>query len=346
MVPGMTNNSERAERPSAATKRLVQGLLAAAMITAAITGSLHMRAALSEQPSGRDPLPVAAVSYQRQAGYNRDVSYLGLIVAGRKSDLGFELAGTIETAPPRPGTPVEPGALLATLDQASLQARREATAAELEQAGIELELARIKAARQKELIGSGAVSREVYDETRLRSSALEARAAATAALLRSIDINLEKSRLLAPYTGVVTDRHAHEGAVVNPGSVVVSILETTGQEAHIGVTASRAAMLEVGEHYPLTLRDTDFEAQLLTIRPDINPVTRTTTAVFALPADITALDGESVLLSLEEMVSGVGGWLPIEALQEDKRGLWMVLRIDTGSAETRVVREAVEIIEV
>ncbi len=346
MVSGMSDSSTRSRRGSGAAGRLIKGLLAAALITAAITGSLHMRAALSELPAQREPLPVMTVPYQLQPGYTREAAYLGLVVAGRKADLGFELAGTLQTAPPRPGTLVERGEVIAALDASSLRARREATAAELEQARIELELARITAGRQKELIAGGAVSREAYDQTRLRSSALESRLGAMTAQLRMIDIDLEKSRLLAPYTGVVADRYVHQGAVVNPGAPVVRLVETTGQEAHIGIPASRAATLEVGQHYRLSVRNIEYQAELLSVRPDVNPITRTTTAVFAVPGEIAALDGESALLSLEEPVRASGGWLPMEALQEGKRGLWMVLRIDDTSGETRAVREAVEVIEI
>ncbi|MCB1841646.1 MAG: efflux RND transporter periplasmic adaptor subunit [Halioglobus sp.] len=324
----------------------LKGLLAALGVLALITTALYMRAALSDPPPERAPLPVDTVVYQVRDSYQRDASYLGLVTAGRKTDLGFEIGGTLDNAPPRPGSPVEAGDVIGELDQSSLLAQRDATAAQLEQARVELQLARLNAERQKALIDSGAVSREAYDDTRLRSLALESRVQAMAAQLRIIEINLEKSRLLAPYSGVIADRYADQGAVVNPGTAVVRLVETRAREAHIGVPAGRAATLEVGQQYLLTVRETTFPAELLSIRPDINARTRTTTAVFGLPDAVAAMDGESVLLTLEETVPRTGGWLPMDALQEGKRGLWMVLVVDTQNGEHRAVREAVEIIEV
>ena len=41
--------------------------------------------------------------------------------------------------------------------------------------------------------------------------------------------------------GVIADRYVSQGAVVSPGTPVVRLVETTAQEAHIGVAPARAA---------------------------------------------------------------------------------------------------------
>lgn len=322
------------------------GALAAVAIVTLVTGLLFARVALSGDPSPRAPLPVDTINYTATDGYDRVVSYLGLVTAGRRAALGFEIPGTIDSPPLRPGTPVVQGDVIATLESSGLQARRAATSAQLEQARAELELARLNAKRQRDLIESGAVSREVYDETRLRARALEAQVDAVEAQLNSIDIELGKSRLIAPYDGVVADRFTHQGAVVNPGVPVVRLVEVAGKEAHIGVAARLAPELVPGQRYRLRLREQPFDAELLSVRPDVNPRTRATTAVFALPGDIQALDGEAVTFEFTETVEEAGGWLPIAALQEGNRGIWTVLRIETQEGQTRTVREAVEVLEI
>jgi RND family efflux transporter MFP subunit len=320
---------------------------AAALIAATVTFVLHARVAMTGDPPGAGAaLTVAAVSYREQESYERPVSYLGLVVAGRKADLGFEIPGQVASLPLRQGTPVAAGDLIAALDDATLQARRRATAADLERVRAELELAQLKSGRQRELQDSGAVSREAFDETRLRARALAAQVEAVAAQLASIDIELQKSKLVAPYAGVIADRYVSQGAVVSPGVPVVRLVETTAQEAHIGVAPARAAALVAGERHPLTLRGEPFEAELLSVRPDVDPVTRAATAVFAIPPRILALDGEPVSLTLTESVAAAGGWLPIAALQEGQRGVWTVLRLAPEADRFRTVREAVEVLDV
>jgi RND family efflux transporter MFP subunit len=324
----------------------VIGVAVAIAIVAALTALQRARVAQDEEPQPRTPLPVSTILYQSQDSYQRKVSYLGLVVAGRKANLGFEIPGQISTLPLRQGSPVQRGDIIATLDDAALQARRKATAADLEQARAELELAQLKARRQRELSETGAVSKQAYDETRLQARALGSRVEAVSARLASIDIELEKSSLIAPYDGVIADRYVSQGAVVSPGTPVVRLLETVGQEAHIGVSASRVGSLQAGNRYSLKLRDASFQAELLSVRPDVDPLTRATTAVFAIPEGVAALDGEPLTLELEEPVYMAGGWLPIAALLEGQRGVWTVLRIEPAGDSYRTAREAVEVLEI
>lgn len=322
------------------------GVAAAALLVLGLTGILHARFAMGDKPAERIPLTVSATGYQLQDSYQREVSYLGLVAAGRKARLGFEASGTIAELPWREGSPVAKGQLIARLDDASLQANYRATSADLAQARSELELAKLKARRQSDLRETGAVSREAFDETRLRAQALESRVEAVAARLRSIEIQIEKATLRAPYSGVIADRFVHEGAVVNPGTPVVQFLETAGREANIGVAVAKARALEVGKQYTLKLRGNAFTSALLTVRPDVDPVTRVTTAVFAIPDGIDAVDGEPITLTMQETVQARGGWLPIAALLESSRGLWTVLRLEDSPEGMRTAREAVEVLEI
>ena len=322
------------------------GFGAAIMIVVGLTLGLHTRFAMGDKPTPRIPLTVETVEYQLQSAYEREVSYLGLITAGRKANLGFESAGTIAELPWREGSPIEKGQLIARLDDASLQASYSAISADLEQARSELELANLRAKRQKDLRESGSVSREAFDETRLRAQARSSRVEAVSSRLRSIQIQIDKTSLRAPYTGIIADRFLHEGAVVNPGTPVVRFIETAGREANIGVAVNKARGLIIGNPYQLKLHGKSFTSTLLSVRPDVDPITRVTTAVFAIPQGIDAVDGEPVTLSMQEEVSSSGGWLPIASLLQSSRGLWNVLRLETTPEGTRTARETVEVLEI
>ena len=200
----------------------------------------------------------------------------------------------------------------------------------------------------RELGDIGSTSGNDRDQA-LRSQPIDClidRCAADAKLsLQTIQIQLDKTRLRAPYDGTIADRFIHEGTVVNPGTPVVRFIESAGREANIGVAVSRSDSLVPGNTYTLTLRDRSFPSTLLTVRPDVDPVTRVMTAVFSIPAEILAVDGEPVSLALTQSVAARGGWLPIAALLEGNRGLWTVLRIERNGGAT-TVREAVEVLEI
>ena len=321
-------------------------ILTAIVATTGLTLSLYARVANSEAKQETAPLPVMATHYSVQPYFERESSYLGLVQAGRKTVLGFELPGLLSHLNVKEGTAVAEGDVIAVLDESKLQARRDATSADLRRVNIELELANIKARRQKNLSNTGAVSKEAYDETRLVALALMSQVDSVQAQLDGIEIDLQKSILRAPYTGVIADRYLHEGAVVMPGTPVVKLMETDRREAHIGVAVEHIDQLVTGSNHTLLLRRNSVQATLLSLRPDVDPVTRTATAVFSLPENIAALDGEPVTLELAQAVYMEGGWLPIAALMEGQRGIWTVLQIVGREGEQHAIREAVEVLEI
>ena len=320
-------------------------IIGALALTAILTSALYARVALSGDVQVSKPMPVMATTYVMQKSYARESSYLGLVEAGRKTVLGFEMPGLLAELKVEEGSPISAGEIIAVLDEAKLKSSRNATVADLKRVEIELERANIKARRQKNLIDTGAVSREAYDDTRLIAQALRAQVDAVEAQLDSIDIDLQKSVLRAPYSGVIADRYLDEGAVVSPGTPVVKLIETDRREAHIGVTVEHIEMLKPGSEHTLSLRQTPLQATLLSVRPDVNPVTRTATAVFSLPRELVALDGEPISLDLPQTVYMEGGWLPISALLDGQRGMWTVLQIIERDGRQVTVREAVEVME-
>jgi RND family efflux transporter MFP subunit len=320
--------------------------LIALVLTTSLTLILYARVAIPDEATASKPLPVAATTYVVQQSYERESSYLGLVQAGRKTVLGFELPGLLKELKVQEGSAIAAGDIIASLDEAKLQSRRNTIVADLKRVNIDLELARIKARRQRNLSNTGAVSKEAYDETRLVAQALLAQVDSVQAQLDSIDIDLQKSVLRAPYTGVIADRYLDEGAVVSPGTPVVKLMETERREAHIGVAVEHIKLLVPGSQHQLQLRHVAVRATLLSVRPDVDPVTRTATAVFALPDEVFALDGEPITLELAQAVYMEGGWLPIAALMEGQRGVWSVLQIVSQDGVHRTVREAVEVLEV
>ena len=320
-------------------------VLAIALVVA-LTALLNLRVSAAADGASRVPLPVAAQRFLTQSGYDRPVSFIGLVRAGRVSNLGFELPGTVATLVVREGSVVREGDMLAQLDTAQLRSRREAVAADLQRVEAELELARIKEKRQRNLQATGAVSEEASDETRLRAKALAAQLASVKARLRGLDIDLEKSQLLAPYSGVVAERLVNGGAVVSAGTPVVRLVASDRREAHIGVAAEQTSLLTPGESYTLKLRATSFSALLRSIRPDIDPRTLTATAVFELPDEVQGLEGEPVDLVLTERVEMTGAWVPLSALIEGERGLWTIMEVIKQGDENVARRQVVEILDV
>ena len=193
----------------------------------------------------------------------------------REVDMAFRVGGRISGIAVEEGAKVKPGQPLATIDTATLDSRIGQADAELAQAQAQLAKlrngnrsqdiaqasARVAAAqavvekadsdyrRREPLVGPGAISRDVWDQTiadrdRARAQLAEARQglslldagartedidaaraqvqAATQAR-RSIATDLSDTRLIAASAGTVVTRAREPGAIVQPGETVLTL---------------------------------------------------------------------------------------------------------------------------
>ena len=142
--------------------------------------------------------------------------------------------------------------------------------------------------------------------------------------IKLIQINLDDTKLFAPFSGKIVRRLVDEGVVVSAGQSVYELLETSHLEARVGIPVEKSLLLKLAETYPALIHGKQFELTLKALSPEVDPSTRTRLAIFSIPdtaaGEIVA--EEVVRLMIDETVSGDGYWLPISGLQKSGRGLW------------------------
>tara|TARA_R100000005_G_scaffold93721_1_gene69829 strand:- start:2342 stop:3460 length:1119 start_codon:yes stop_codon:yes gene_type:complete len=319
---------------------------AAVLMTAVLTAEITLRAGSAGQPAPA-PLPVTVLPFMEEQSYREALRLSGLVQAKARAQLAFEIPGLLLALDAEEGLAVKAGQVLGQLDTRQLKAQRDVAAADLASIDAELQLARLRLKRSAQLRETGAVSAQEFDETRLTAEALASRRSALLARLETLDINLEKSALRAPYDGVVAARHLDPGTVLQAGEPVLQLVSVDRLEARLGIPASHFDALAPGQSYLLDLRSGAISAKLRALRRDVDTRTHTALAVFDLPPTAAVLDGETVSLRLERTVQARGGWVPISALLEGERGAWTVLRISEQQDGTQVaLREAVEVLSV
>jgi len=296
--------------------------VAAAVLGAALLGLSRAPSPASEPPRG-DALVVRASPVQREDGYTVHRSFVGRVEARRRSEVGFELAGTLATVHGNEGDVVERGAVLAELDTQRLQARRAELRAARERARADLALAEATARRRRALFEGDAASAQQLDEAERAHRAARAGVLEADAALEAVEVDLRKSRLAAPYDSLVAARRADEGQVVAAGEPVLVLLERTAPEARIGVAGGAIDGLAVGQTHTVRVGDREIAATLRALLPVRERGTRTVDAILALD---TAYDGvragDLAVLEIESPVDEPGFWLPLGALTESARGLW------------------------
>lgn len=318
-------------------------MIAIVVFIIAATMFLYARAAISEM---KEPfvLPVNTSTVNKQQHYTVHEYYSGRVEAQRTVDLSFEQPGKIDTVYVDEGAAVQQGDILAAQDTMILKANREQAAASVGRTKAQLELAQLTEERRKQLFEQGHVNEQQYDEARLNTKTIEAQLKEAEAVLNSIDVNIEKSVLRAPFAGTIGRRFFDDGGVVNAGTPILNLLERGAQLVRVSMPTDRVSALSRDQATQIVYRDTEILTSIYAVRTDVNPQTRTQDVLFKISPEISITTGELVELKTSSIRNKAGYWMPTEALVEGTRGLWNVFELISNGSEHAVQRRSVEII--
>ena len=291
------------------------------------------------------PLPVVVVPYQLDRRYTTTTRFLGVVEASTDSNVGFEVAGVLDSLTAQEGDFVTTGQKLGKLDTRQQEAALSLAKAQSKEVAAQLELAELNLERINSLLSQNLVSQREADDARLTVEATRARLETTQASVRNAEIVVAKSQLIAPFDAIVSKTLREPGSIIGPNVPVLRLVSVGEREAHVGISPKFADTARIGEQYSLYLNDTAVPATLRSVGADVDSQTLTVLAVLTLPEGTNARVGQTVALQFEEDVVETGGWLPLSALLEGDKGLWTVLvtRKNEGG-ETITARESVEVI--
>jgi RND family efflux transporter MFP subunit len=292
---------------------------------------------------------VDSVLVEFESGYEAEDRFVGRVEAARASDLGFELAGTVASLGVDDGHQVEAGQVLAELDVARLNARRSEVAAGVAEAAATLELATLTADRMAAAQASNAVSKQQLDESQEAQISSVASLQRMNAQLEAIDVDLAKSKLVAPFSGTISVRHVDEGTIVDTGRPIFHLLETGRLEIRAGLSSRAVAGFSKGKSIIVrTASGDEVAAVVARLLPQRDSRTRTVDVILEPEGEGTSLrDGDLVDVPVKRRIEGLGFWLPRTALTESVRGLWAayVLVPDEQADLFRLERRQLEVLE-
>ncbi len=185
------------------------------------------------------------------------------VLALNDSEVSAEVSGVVIRVAAQVGDRLAKGDLLVELDafvyeQAIIQTR---AAISMVEARIELAEYQLKQARKLNLQRNVSEALLVQRQTELASLKAELRSQQSALALA--EFNLGKTKIVAPFSGVVVKRLAQLGSQINPGMAVVRLVAPGSAEVSArihaldaeAIVATKALNLEVdGRRLPLTLR--------------------------------------------------------------------------------------------
>ncbi len=305
---------------------------------------LQEYAAAEKKLTPNPPVSVNHETIKTVGGYKIAEFFAGRVEAERETQLAFERSGLVVTVLANEGDHVKEGTVVARLDVSQLKTRKVQLEAQKSELQAQLNLAKATLERRSSLQKKGWSPTQSYDEARFSVEQLTASLQRISASIRSVSIDLEKSELKTPFAGTIAARSIDEGAVVNAGTPVLTLLESKQGQIRVGVSVIAASKLVPGKGYNFRINGKDFVGHMVSKRPDLQAGTRTVTILFEFKDSNNVPLGEIAELVLSREVKEPGLWLPLAALNEGHKGLWTVFTAVPEKGQYVAKREAVEVL--
>lgn len=220
----------------------------------------------------------------------------GIVRSRAAADLASSVAGRLQWVA-EPGAVVAAGAVVARLDTRELALARAEQAARVNRAAVNLkaldrELERLRAS-------GNAVSRFTVDQAQSNRDLAAADLEVARALLAQTDDQLGRSRLTAPFAGVVSDRVRRAGEEVARGEIVARLVNPDELEIRLFVPLRHVRAIQPGHVVNVTAEDRRFTAAVSRIVPAGDPRTQSfEVLVKAPPVEGLLAPGNTVQVEL------------------------------------------------
>lgn len=272
------------------------------------------------------PSPVEVVEVRPRAVRDR-FHALGGIESDDNIEVVSELNAIVKRLPFTEGQAVKRGALLALLDDGEIKA--EADRAEAMHAKAKADLGRAKA-----LFEQSAIPQQALDDSR---TALQV-AAATAALSAA---RLGKTRIRAPFSGLVGRRRVSPGAYLRTGDVITELARVDEMKVAFAAPERFARSLRPGVAVEVTTPAVPgqvFTGRVSVVDPMVDPATRTVALVARIPNRSGRLRpgmSANVSITLSERPSALS--VPDEAVfAEGAQSFVYLVKPDSSVARTPI----------
>lgn len=255
--------------------------------------------------------------------------YIGKVSSKQFSSLSFEYAGKIEGVYVDSGDSVKKGQLLAEFNTELLIIKRQEIDASIRQLAAQAQLNKLNLARINELNTKGYSSKQALDELETEKKVIKADLSRQQANKSTVNYQIAKSKLYAPFDAIVGSRAVAEGEIFNSNQVAFELIKKSHYEITVGVPVKVARNLNKGQKLDVSLEQEQLSATILVIGKQVNQISRTVELRLAISEQSTFYNGQLAKIKIIQKVEQAGFWLPISALTDGIRGQWNIFRVQS-----------------
>jgi len=210
---------------------------------------------------GGRALPVSAYVVTPMPMADR-IRATGSLLADEQVDLSAEVSGRVTRINFREGSRVQRGQLLLQINDAELQAQRQ-------RLRYRIELAETREQRQRRLLEIGGASQDEYDGAAGELNVLRAELALT-------DAQIARTRLHAPFSGVIGLRQVSEGAYVSPQTLIATLQALSPMKVEFAVPERYTGRIRIGSTVTFRVAGSQqpYRGEVYAVEPSVDRDTR------------------------------------------------------------------------
>jgi membrane fusion protein (multidrug efflux system) len=207
-------------------------------------------------------IPVEALVIQTRPLENK-INVTGTLLANEEVELRSEISGRVTGIFFNEGSRVTKGTVLLTINDQDLQAQ-------LKRKEYEQALAADEERRQRALLDINGISREEYDKSHNKLKMIEAER-------ELLESQIAKTRIVAPFDGVIGLRYVSEGGYVSPNSLAASMQDTDPMKVEFAVPEKYGRQIAKGTPVRVEVGESTeaCEGTVYAVESKVDPDTRT-----------------------------------------------------------------------
>ena len=216
----------------------------------------------SSQPKAASVLPVD-IYVAKEVNQSNTVYASGTVVPNEEVEIRSEASGRLIALNIREGRYIKKGEVIAKLNDADLKSQ-------LKKLEFEVSLASQTEARQRKLLEINAISKEEYDMAVNKVNTLGADK-------EFLEVQLEKTTIIAPFSGRMGLKNISEGAYITPNVIIANLVQTNPLKLDFSVPEKYAAKIKVGQTIKFSIdgEDESISARIIAKDPKIDEELRT-----------------------------------------------------------------------
>ena len=286
--------------------------------------------ALAQQP----PAPVVQIAYVSETEVTPTVAVPGTIYSRNDIQVTAGVAGQL-TMVAEPGTQLQAGQTIASIDKQPLRLQRAEQEVLLERAEINIRQLNSQLRRQRELEGSNLVSEFELEQSEANRDLGVADAKLIKVRLRQIDDQIRRADVRALFAGVITSRQHRAGEDVARGDVLAAMTDIRNMEVRAFVPLKHLPRTTVGASIHIFATNTQFSGNIRSLVPTGDIRSQTFEARINLPPEASSswTVGQLVSVRIPIRSGKISLAIPRDALVLRQDGSYVFRINDENKAE-------------